>query len=271
MRTTKYVKKALKNCAHMSSDKVAVFSDLHLGTGTYDDEAMKNNVLLFQAFKKCYDENYIVILLGDTFELARNKRIDDIKACHDDLMWLWKMLYDKGRLFIVKGNHDQYLKSSDLSTRIDTHSKKEIEFLKDIKLYDSAKVGKRYVLMHGHQYHWKFQGWCNRFVNFVCRHDILHTERFFVDDPTKTSLGYDAAGECDKFFKEYSEKTGETVICGHTHSVQMLNTYYNTGAGILNRCVSFIEIMNGSVKCYKLSVVVGNDNICRIEKTLLGE
>lgn len=271
MRTLKYVDKALKSCVHISSDKVAVFSDLHLGTGTYDDEAMKNNVYLFQAFKHCYDNGYTVVLLGDTFELARNRSIEDIKACHDDLMWVMKLLFDKGRLYIVRGNHDQYMKPKDLATRFDTYTKQNIDFLKDIRLYDSAEIGKQYLLMHGHQYHWMFQGWCNRFVNFICRHDIFHTEKWLVDDPTKASLGYEAAGECDEFFKKLSERLGSTIICGHTHSVKMNDTYYNTGAGILNRCVSFIEIVNGSLACYKWSTAVDDDGTCRVVKTKLGD
>lgn len=271
MKNFKYFKQARKNCLLLDSSKVVVFSDWHLGTGNYDDEAMKNNLFLFQALKYYCDNNYKVIMLGDTFELARNKNIEDIKCVHDDLMWLFKEIYNKGNLIIVKGNHDAYLKEKDLRQRLDTYTKKNIDFLKDIKLSDSVFLNNKYLMLHGHQYHWKFQGWFNRLVNFVCRYDIFHTEKWFIDDPTKTSLGYEEADKTDKILKAYADKHGFVVVAGHTHSVKMLNNYYNVGAGILNRCISCIEVVDNSPKVYKWSTIVENDGICKIKRTLLGE
>lgn len=267
----KYFKKARKNCLYINSDKVVSLSDCHLGTGTYDDEAMKNNLYLFQSLKYYYDNDYKVILLGDTFELARNKNIEDIKCVHDDLMWLLGEIHKKGNLVIVKGNHDQYLKEKDLSTRLDTYSKKTIPFLTDIKLYDSVLLNDKFLFLHGHQYHWKFQGVANRIVNFVCRHDIFHSEKWFVDDPTKTSLGYEAADSTDKVLKSYADYSKLVVVAGHTHSVKMLNNYYNDGAGILNRCISCVEVVDNFPKVYKWSTVVDNDGICKVKRTFLGE
>lgn len=266
----RYFEQARKNCLILKSDKVVCISDLHLGTGTYDDEAMKNNLFLFQAFKYYLENDYKVVLLGDTFELARNKSIEDIKCVHDDLMWLFSEIHKKGNLVIVKGNHDERLTEKMLATRLDTYTKKDIEFLKDIKLYDSVLLNGKHLLLHGHQYHWKFQGIFNKIVNFFCRHDIFHTEKWFVDDPTKTSLGYEAADKTDLTIKSYADYAEVVVIAGHTHSVKMTNNYYNDGAGILNRCVSCIEIVNNIPNVYKWSWVVKKDDSIKVEKTYLG-
>lgn len=270
MSTFKYFKQARKNCNYINSSKVVCISDLHLGTGTYDDEAMKNNLFLFQALKYYYDNNYIVVLLGDTFELARNKNIEDIKCVHDDLMWILEQIFDKGNLIIVKGNHDAYLTEKMLEKRLDTYTKKDVEFLKGIKLYDSVLLNDKFLMLHGHQYHWKFQGLFNRLVNFVCRYDIFHTEKWFVDDPTKTSLGYEEADKTDLAIKAYADYANLVVIAGHTHSVKMTNNYYNDGAGILNRCISCIEIVENIPKVFKWSTVVDSEGVCRIKKTYLG-
>lgn len=271
MQKFKYFKQARKNCKYINSSKVVCLSDLHLGTGTWDDEAMKNNLFLFQALKYYCDNDYIVVLLGDTFELARNKNIEDIKCVHDDLMWLLKQIFDKGNLIIVKGNHDAYLTEKILKTRLDTYTKNQIEFLKEIKLYDSVFLNDKFLMIHGHQTSYLFHGIFNRITNFFCRHDIFHTERWFVDDPTKTSLGYEKAGKADLVLKDYADYTNLVIIAGHTHSVKMANNYYNDGAGILNRCISCIEIVDNIPKVYKWSTIVENDGVCKIKKTYLGE
>lgn len=271
MKKFRYIEKARKNCNYITSSRVVCISDLHLGAGTYDDEAMKNNLFLFQALKYYYENDYVVVLLGDTFELARNKNIEDIKYVHDDLMWLLKQIFDKGNLIIVKGNHDAYLTEKMLEKRLDTYTKKDIEFLKGIKLYDSVLLNFKFLTLHGHQYHWMFQGLFNRIVNFVCRHDIFHTERWFINDPTKTSLGYEKAGKSDDFLKEYADSTNLVVIAGYTHSVKMTNNYYNDGAGILNRCVSCIEIVDNIPKVFKWSTIVDSEGVCKIKKTWLGD
>lgn len=257
----KYFKNSRKNCLFLDSNKVVALSDWHLGAGTYDDEAMKNNLFLFQALKYYCDNDYKVIMLGDTFELARNKNIEDIKCVHDDLMWLFKEIYKKGNLIIVKGNHDAYLKEKNLEQRFDTYTKKNIEFLKGVKLYNSVLLNGKTLFVHGHESNWKFHGIANRVTNFICRHDIFHSEKWFVDDPTKTSLGYEKADKTDKIIKSYADKCEFVIIAGHTHSVKMMNNYYNTGAGILNRCISCVEVIDNIPKNYKWSFVLDNENV----------
>lgn len=269
MNTKKYFEQSRKNCLDLQSNKVVVFSDWHLGIGTYDDESMKNNIYLFQALKYYYENEFKIIMLGDTFELARNKNIKDIKCVHDDLMWLFKKIYEKDNLIILKGNHDAYLKEKDLEKRFDTYTKEYIEFLKNIKLYNSVLLNNRILLIHGHETSYLFHGIFNRITNFFCRRDILHTERWLIDDPTKTSLGYEKANKADKILKNYADKNNLIVIAGHTHSVKITNNYFNVGAGILNRCISCGEIINNNINIFKWSTNV-EDNICKIQKTCLG-
>jgi UDP-2,3-diacylglucosamine pyrophosphatase LpxH len=76
-----------------NTDKIVVFSDWHLGTGGNNDDSLKNCLYIFEALKYYYENNYLVILLGDTFELAEKNDIEDIKNIHEDIMWILTDIY----------------------------------------------------------------------------------------------------------------------------------------------------------------------------------
>lgn len=250
------------------SKKLAIFSDLHLGTGGSNDNSLQNNSHLFYALEQYYKDGYVVLLLGDTFEIAENKSIDDIKNAHSNIMWILEKLYQEDRLVIVKGNHDDALSSIDLWSRVDPYTGKIIPFLNGIKLYNSAVLDD-YVMVHGHQDSFVFSSSLNQFINFSLRFWGL-LENVIFKDPTKESLGWEAAGKTDKFFIEYANKTKKTVIIGHTHATKIMGNYHNIGAGVMPRCVTVCEIADKELKHYKWSTVADESGVLAIKKSFLG-
>ena len=149
-------------------NKYAIFSDLHLGIGNSNDNSLKNANFTFEALKYYLENDYHVILNGDTFELAENRDIELIKRVHENIMWVLSELHKKGLLTIVKGNHDSNLTPDMLHYRKSSYTKKEEIFIDDTYIYDSAVIYSdlTYIIMHGHQVLWQYQPFLNGFINF---------------------------------------------------------------------------------------------------------
>lgn len=78
--TSKFIQKEIDDGNTLVLDnkfntrKIVIFSDWHLGTGGNNDNSLKNCLYIFEALKYYNENNYLVILLGDTFELAEKKQ-----------------------------------------------------------------------------------------------------------------------------------------------------------------------------------------------------
>ena len=240
-------------------NKYAIFSDLHLGIGNSNDNSLKNANFTFEALKYYLENDYHVILNGDTFELAENRDIELIKRVHENIMWVLSELHKKGLLTIVKGNHDSNLTPDMLRYRKSSYTKKEEIFIDDTYIYDSAVIYSdlTYIIMHGHQVLWQYQPFLNGFINFIIRNIWAPFEKFLLKDPTSELDGFEDYTTVDKPFSDYATEHNCIAICGHTHSVQLSKPhYYNIGGGTLPRCITVGEIVEGKYQAYKWSYVV---------------
>ena len=86
--------------------KYVLFSDCHRGTGTSNDNFLKNQNLYFAALKHYYDRQFTYIELGDGDELWENRSVEQIKSIHDNTYWLLSLYYRQKRLWMLYGNHD---------------------------------------------------------------------------------------------------------------------------------------------------------------------
>lgn len=263
MNKFKKIEKALNNKKifydKTGSNKYAIFSDLHLGVGNSNDNALKNALFTFEALKYYYENDYIVILNGDTFELAENKDIENIKCAHENIMWILSKLHEYGHLIIIYGNHDARLTDDMLLLRKFSYTKHEEPFLTDVHLYDSVIIesDQKYIIMHGHQVIWRYQPLINKIMNFIIRTLWAPLEKFLLKDPTSETAGFEDNNEVDQPFMEYGKANNAIMICGHTHSVQLeKDHYYNIGGGTMPRCITCGEIVDGIYIPYKWSYSV---------------
>lgn len=261
----------LKNTLKMSMDnnvKVAILSDLHLGVGDNADSSLHNHKLLFEALKHYWEENYIVVLLGDIFEMAENSNIQEIMSQHDDIMWLLQEIHKKGNLIYITGNHDMFVSSRHLKKRFDHYTMKFIDFL-DIQPYDSLKID-NYLFIHGHQYTWKYKPFFNKIINFLLRWGWRNLEFACFKDPTSEAIGKRNPSKVDQRYSDYAINNNLFLFAGHTHSVCFtLPNYLNIGGGVLPRCLTCGEIVNNQVLSMKWSVEVTDNNYLTIKKTML--
>lgn len=265
------IEKLLNNCKSFTGyGKFAVLSDLHLGVGDSRDNALKNALMIFEALKNYYDNNYQVILLGDTFELAENNDISEIECVHENIMWILGEIHKKGNLTVVRGNHDSVLNSKMLELRPFSYTKKPTEFLKDCKVYDSVTIdseGQKYLLAHGHQVIFRYKHF-NSLINFGIRHFWSPLERWALKEPTSETDGFEDHSEVDAPFIEYANKNNCICICGHTHSVVIKEgEYYNCGGGVMPRSVTCIEISGKKIDTYKWAMSNTSDKGLIIQKS----
>lgn len=275
MNKTKKIENAMTNKRALNDpeckNKYAILSDLHLGAGNNNDNALKNANYTFEALKYYNDNDYYVILNGDTFELAENKSIEPIKCAHENIMWILSEIHKKGKLIIIRGNHDAELTPKLLATRQSSYTKKVETFLEDATIYDSAIIDSEqmYVIMHGHQVIWRYQPFFNKIMNFVIRHVWAPLETYILRDPTSETDGFEDNTEVDKPFSDYGVANNCIMICGHTHSVQLLKDhYFNIGGGTMPRCITAGEIVDGQYRPCKWSTVVEHQ-VVLIKRTYL--
>jgi len=269
----KYIKKSIKENKAFKLEtekKVVILSDFHLGAGWANDDSLKNNLFMFEALKYYYKNDYVVILNGDTLDLAEEKDIKLIEAVHEDLFWLFGEIYKRGNLIYIKGNHDAYVKPSDFYNRILSYTKKEEPFMQGIELYDQVDFftnNKHYCIMHGHQNNFWYR-YLNRFVCFMVGL-WGKISKWAGHDPTCALGNIEDNSKEIKEFVDVAEEENLIFVCGHTHSVSFdKKGYYNVGAGVLPRCITCGEIIDGEYQPYKWSYAVENE-IVKVKKTKL--
>lgn len=91
--------------------KYVVISDCHRGTGTTNDNLLKNQNLYYAALQHYYKKGYTYIELGDGDELWENRSLKQIIEAHQDVFSLLNLFEKEKRLFMLYGNHDMVKKS----------------------------------------------------------------------------------------------------------------------------------------------------------------
>ena len=114
MRATNRLTKAYKNALNITIDKNSkyiFFSDSHRGDDSISDEFVRNQNIFLHALNYYYKEGYSYVEVGDGDELWEYKNFSVIRLAHTDVFTVKKKFYDSGRLLILYGNHNIYLKS----------------------------------------------------------------------------------------------------------------------------------------------------------------
>lgn len=257
----KYVKNVKKLPV---ADKYFIFSDTHFGVGDGADDSAHNQHIVFQLLKKCLDEKTHVIALGDLFDLAENKNIEDIKNQHDDIMWVLGELDNQGLFTYVKGNHDGFIKEKDVEFRTHQYNGDIVPFLSS-GIYDGVEIG-NFLLVHGHQYKWSYNHKItNWFINWTLRVGWHWLQNIMCKDPSTDQQGWQAASDTDKKLQAMGEKDGKIIVAGHTHKCKILPGYFNVGSfAVLPRTVTYGILDHGTMELRKCRQMVDKDNYVKI-------
>jgi UDP-2,3-diacylglucosamine pyrophosphatase LpxH len=124
-----------------SSDRIVVFSDLHLGDGGPRDDFRRNADLVQEVLRTYYlNSGHALILNGDIEEVQRFG-LEDIRARWHGVFSLFEDFRRRTALYKLVGNHDQALRQCDGS-------------VPDPSLLDALRLtfhGDTLFLFHGHQ------------------------------------------------------------------------------------------------------------------------
>ncbi|MDD6206954.1 MAG: metallophosphoesterase family protein [Clostridiales bacterium] len=247
-----------------NASKYVLISDCHRGNGTTLDNFLKNQHLYFAALKHYYQEGYTYIELGDGDELWENRNMEDIIEVHSNIFWLLSLFYQQNRLYMIYGNHDIVKSKPHFAQKkcasyfcSDTQNMQtlfpDLSFHEGIILYSVQNPNIRLYLTHGHQAS-LLNSTLWPAARFLVRYFWHPLELFGISDPTSAAKNYHVKTKCQRKSDRWARQQNRILITGHTHRPVLSEEnrhYFNTGSCVHPRCITCIELENGSLTLVK--------------------
>ena len=264
------------------SSKIVLISDCHRGDASWSDDFSKNQNIYFYALTHYYNGNYTYIELGDGDELWENKHMSQIKAAHTDVFWLLSLFYSEGRFFSLYGNHDIVKKNKrfvydNLTTYYDEREKKDKALFPGINIYEGlllhyTETNDNIFLIHGHQGDllndtlWPV-------ARFLVRYIWRPLDMFGVNNPTSPAQNYSRKEKVTRRLYNWAKREGKMLIAGHTHRPAFpepgKTLYFNDGSCVHPRCITAIEIADGSIMLVKWCIHTRKDASLFVAREIL--
>lgn len=211
-------KGSIKKLPLKTSDKYAVFSDLHLGDGGKADNFARNEETMVFALKYYKRNGYSIILLGDIEEFWQFD-LDDIIGRYDKSIYTLLRSFPTHTVHRVFGNHDR--EWAGLSDPIVKDAQSIYGSPEGIMLHN-------YIFMvHGHQGDEKSDknAWSSRYWVRVFKivEPIVRTFGYEKYAATKSQVPKDR----EKAYYTWAKDKKIILICGHTHrAIFASRSYY---------------------------------------------
>lgn len=249
------IRKAFKSAYHISMadhPRIVIMSDCHRGCGTWADNFLQNRPIYTAALKHYQRHGYTYIELGDGDELWENRRFSDVYNTHREIYQIFENFADKGKLFMIFGNHDRVKENSAYVWRgLDS----KIPFYESIIIDDLDLPP--ICLFHGYQGDlindrlWKISRW-------LVRYFWRPLEIRGVKDPTSAAKNYTKVRRIEENFINYSCKENCILVAGHTHKPTLMKKdcgmYFNSGSCIHPKAITAIELSQGTAYLVKWTI-----------------
>jgi len=264
------------------NSRMVLFSDLHRGRGSGNDEFAKNQKLYDIALRHYFQEGYTYLELGDGDELWQERCMEAIKAEYGNLFGRLADFYREGRLHMLYGNHDNvkadpaWVKAH-LQTYKRSHEREKRPLFPGIKVEESIvlnhrSTGQKLLLLHGHQADF-FNDRLWRTGRFLVRHIWRPLELVGFRVPFDTSPNPKRQTKAERALIAWAQKQNIPIIAGHTHRPyfpkQASERYYNTGSAIHTRYITAIEIKAEQIALVKWEVDAKEDGALFIGRDIL--
>ena len=267
MSSRSRINKALQQAIQLplySDSKYVIISDCHRGTGSENDNFLKNEFIYLAALNYYFNRNFIYLELGDGDELWENRYISDIISMHPESFEMISKFNDFHRFYGIYGNHDIIKKNPELLPKID--------FYPGIVLNDECCY-KDSFLIHGHQADF-FNSTLWPFTRFLVRYIWKPLEKIGVPDPTSASKNNRTKRISEKKLTRWAECNDYILITGHTHN-PMLGTktspYFNAGSCVSPAGITCIEIENRCISLVKWTVRTSETQALFVTRIMLGD
>jgi UDP-2,3-diacylglucosamine pyrophosphatase LpxH len=217
------------------TDRIVVFSDLHLGDGGESDDFRRNADLCTRVLTEYYlERNYILVLNGDIEDLQKFS-MKKIERRWGALFELFSSFNERTELFKIVGNHDIHLISRK-------------EHVLPLEPFLSLRLnvrGNTIFIFHGHQASLFYQRF-NYIDGFLLRYFAQPMGIMYY------SVAQDSAKrfKVEKRVYDFSTKQKILSIIGHTHRplFESFSKIDSTKFKIEQLCRSFINARDGEKK-----------------------
>lgn len=264
------------------SSRIVIMSDCHRGDGDWADDFSNNQNLYFAALTYYYESGYTYIELGDGDELWENRDLNMIINIHSDVFWLLSLFYKDERLHMLYGNHDivkrdpKYMMTKCNSYYCESLNSR-IALFPGINITEGLILryknsNNRILLAHGHQGDllndtlWKL-------ARFLVRYIWRPLELLGIHDPTSAAKNNERKNSVEKNLVDWVKKENQMLIAGHTHRPVFPKVgeplYFNDGSCVHPRCITAIEIRNGSIALVKWAVMTRLDRSLYVGREVL--
>ena len=295
MSYTSRLRKAFEGAPRLplnQRSKYVLFSDCHRGTGSSNDNFLKNQTLYIAALKYYLNAGYTYIELGDGDELWENRDMTQIIAAHSTAFQLLSFFHRQGRLYLLYGNHDMVKQDYRYTSRCCScypcccgncpHLESQ-PLLPDARFYEglilentgtqytgSAQMPRDIYLTHGHQAD-LFNSTFWRLSRFLVRYVWQPLEHFGVLDPTSAAKNYTRKEQTEKRLHSFAQEKGILLITGHTHRPMLSEdlSYCNSGSCVHPYSITCIEIERMQISLIKWSLTAGADMRCVVVREVL--
>ena len=274
--------------------RLALLSDCHRGTGTWADNFLNNQNLFFAALTYYYQNDFTYIELGDGDELWENRRLDQIISIHSNAYWLMAQFQKKGRFHMLYGNHDRVkevpaytaahcqscsvlrCRGADCKSGVIRKQGAE-QSIPELICHEGLilkmkETGDSLFLVHGHQGDllndslWKL-------ARFLVRYIWKPLELSGVHDPTSAARNYRKKDKVERRLAEWAKENRQPLICGHTHRPVLPKPgeglYFNDGSCVHPRCITALEIRDGSISLIKWALKTKADRTLYVGREVL--
>lgn len=285
MNTEKRLTKAYKNAVieYFDTDsKYIIFSDIHRGDDSVSDEFARNQAIFLHALNYYHNNGYIFIEAGDGDELWEHKNFKHIRLAHKDVFIALKKFFDEGRLRLLYGNHNIFLKNMGYVRKnyyqfYDEYEQKKVDLFNGIVPIEAlvlkhAITDQEILIVHGHQGDLiNDQFWYLSMVLLRYFWRFLHVVGF--ENPSSPARNLYKRHKVEKNYNKWIKKHKIMLICGHTHRPKFPKNdelpYFNTGCCINTRGIPGIEIVNDTISMVDWRIKADDKGIMRIERTIV--
>ena len=267
--------------------KYVLISDCHRGTGTSNDNFLKNQNLYFAALQHYYHSGFCYIELGDGDELWENRSMEQIIEIHGNVFWLLSLFHEKKRLYMLYGNHDMIKKDIRYTEKNCTaypcccgnnaHWEGK-SLLPDLKFYEGIILENMVsldapdlYLTHGHQADF-FNSALWKLSRFLVRYLWKPLEYYGVLDPTSAAKNYTRKQKTEQRLRHWAKQENHILITGHTHRPSLSKEdpfYYNCGSCVHPRCITCLEIEYMQISLVKWTLATRSDMSLYVTRELL--
>jgi UDP-2,3-diacylglucosamine pyrophosphatase LpxH len=262
--------------------KYVFFSDLHRGDDSISDEFARNQTLMLSALRHYYDEGYTYVEAGDGDELWEHASFKHIRTAHTDIFTIMKEFFREGRLVMLYGNHNIYLKNRmyvkyNYYSFYDEYRERQVALFpklepKEALLLKHRRTGQEILTLHGHQGDFfNDQFWIISMFTLRYFWKFMHLVGF--RNPASPAKNQAKRHKIEKNYAKWIERNKIMLICGHTHRFKFPKKgqypYFNTGCGIHTKGISCIEIMGGKIMLVQWRIVTNEDGVLCVERKIL--